>query len=542
MLLILAIYISNLIIVFALGSLVQHKIFNDDSHTAQFLFFNGLFAYMILIWIVLYFYKFDWILQIIMLVFSIFYLFKQPKYIKLFIEKFSHFPSIYKIVFVTVSLVVLSLSAAYSGLPDNESYYIQTIKWANEQGLVRGLINIHPFLGQFSGWHILQSGFNYHHLLFQWTFNDLNGLFFLIFWFYWLWLYQEKLTNTAYWLTLLPVVSVLLVFFIDSPSPDLPVVLLSLIIFDLFIRYYNKMTPSLLLQLFFLAIFSFLIKPTAVVNLFLVAILIWKHKHFIKKYWFAGLTVLSLILWLSKNYLITGYGFYPFTYFGYLIQPVWQYPRELMQYMSQLGQREGMALSLDQNIIAGFWQWLHQTGWHQVVNSLFVLMLFIFPLVLFFKKKSFQNIEAYVIIYVLGLFYFILILFINPNFRFFLAFLLFFILAIKSQEKLHRFYDFFNAVGIILFIIVALLLAKKHHFKAKNMLIPKPVSKLTYRFKSGQDDHFEYHYPDNSTLFWETGDAPLPAVHDNQIQYFKEHFDMVPQKQTGKKNAYYTKR
>jgi len=58
-------------------------------------------------------------------------------------------------------------------LIDNETYYIQTIKWLNEYGFVKGLANLHVFLGQTSGWHIAQSVFNFSFLYAN--FNDLSG-------------------------------------------------------------------------------------------------------------------------------------------------------------------------------------------------------------------------------------------------------------------------------------------------------------------------------------------------------------------------------
>jgi len=36
-------------------------------------------------------------------------------------------------------------------------------------------------------------------------------------------------------------------------------------------------------------------------------------------------------------------------------------------------------------------------------------------------------------------------------------------------------------------------------------------------------------------LFWESGDAPLPAVHHNQIDYFKKEFGIIPQWNKSKK-------
>jgi hypothetical protein len=61
-------------------------------------------------------------------------------------------------------LLLAIQTASQPTLPDNESYYIQTIKWINEFGFVKGLGNLHLFFAQTSGWHVLQSAYNFYFL------------------------------------------------------------------------------------------------------------------------------------------------------------------------------------------------------------------------------------------------------------------------------------------------------------------------------------------------------------------------------------------
>ena len=534
MLTILIIWLINLTIASALGSMVHALIFKNKQNLSEYLLFNGLFAYMLLIWVILYFNGFGLYLQIISFILAIIYLILQPKYVKILWQTFKGLSRRYKIIFYVTGLLVLMLSSAASSLPDNESYYIQTIKWANEQGLVKGLMNIHPFLGQFSGWHILQAGFNLHYQAF--TFNDLNGLFFLIFVFYWLHRYQKDWAETKYWLGLLPVVSVFFVFFIDSPSPDLPVILLSLVVFDLFIQNYQQLDRYQFIEMLLLSGFSFLIKPTAVINVVLILLLWWRHRkqlyHISLKINLFGLLLMAL--WLSKNYRITGYLFYPFDFFGKELKPAWQYPPELLQYMAQLGKQESMALSANSSIFAGFWQWLRQPGIHQIINPLMVFLLMLFPMVFSLKKRKARFSNSYLLLYLLGLAYFISILFISPNFRFFLAVLIFLTLFIKSVLSQPKFYQYFNTLGWGLFLTVGIYWAVHQHWHIKNLWLPQPVSNLNARYDTKKEGNLLYHYPYDNNLFWQTGDAPLPAVHHNQIEYFKKHFGIVPQKNVEK--------
>ena len=82
---------------------------------------------------------------------------------------------------ISLSLIVVLILAQCSAAPfiiDNESYYIQTIKWINEYGFVKGLANLHIFLGQTSGWHVTQSAFNFSFL--YKNLNDLSGFCLLL--------------------------------------------------------------------------------------------------------------------------------------------------------------------------------------------------------------------------------------------------------------------------------------------------------------------------------------------------------------------------
>lgn len=60
-------------------------------------------------------------------------------------EQFSSFSLWLKVLLGMNSLLILAQSAALPFVVDNETYYLQTIKWLNEYGLVPGLANLHLF-------------------------------------------------------------------------------------------------------------------------------------------------------------------------------------------------------------------------------------------------------------------------------------------------------------------------------------------------------------------------------------------------------------
>ena len=129
-----------------------------------------------------------------------------------------------KIFLFIITLLITVKCASFSNFIDNETYYIQTIKWLNEYGFVKGLVNLHVFLGQTSGWHIAQSAFSFSFL--HQDFNDINGYCLLLINFF------ALLKLNSFWqnknplfliIGLLPITNLLLFQFISTPSPDLAV-------------------------------------------------------------------------------------------------------------------------------------------------------------------------------------------------------------------------------------------------------------------------------------------------------------------------------
>ena len=92
--------------------------------------------------------------------------------------KINTLPSYLNILFGIIILFAVAQSASAPYIIDNESYYIQTIKWLDTYGYVKGLANFHFFLGQTSGWHILQSALNLDILSDR--INDINGFYLVL--------------------------------------------------------------------------------------------------------------------------------------------------------------------------------------------------------------------------------------------------------------------------------------------------------------------------------------------------------------------------
>src|SRR5690606_35447276 len=145
-------------------------------------------------------------------------------------SQWKNFSKFYKwLLGILVGLTTLK-SAGLPFVVDNESYYIQTIKWLNEYGFVKALANLHVFLAQNSGWHILQAGLNLSFLTDRIT--DLNGLLLIVCSFFYLSEFQQK--NEKHWIGFILLFNVLMFQFVDAPSPDLPLLLITPILFYFF--------------------------------------------------------------------------------------------------------------------------------------------------------------------------------------------------------------------------------------------------------------------------------------------------------------------
>lgn len=214
------------------------------------------------------------------------------------IQQFKKQKSFSKYVFAIGLILIILKSIQLPYLIDNESYYIQTIKWSNAYGIVKGLANLHPFFAQFSSWHILQAGLNFD--FFTYKINDLNGFVMLTF----MLLTLDKKLNQNQMISIGLLFSWILVFFIDTPSPDLPIILFSFLAFSI---YYNQLKSYYWFAILLL-ISSVFIKITLAPLLILLLFLMRKKRNIFYTLFFASLCT---SIWMLKNHLISGYPFYP---------------------------------------------------------------------------------------------------------------------------------------------------------------------------------------------------------------------------------------
>ena len=474
-----------------------------------------------------------------------------------FYQEFKNLNATLKFFIVAITTLIIAQCSSIPYVIDNESYYIQTIKWLNGYGFVKGLGNLHIFYAQTSGWHIAQSAFNFSFL--YKNFNDLSGYCLLIGNISAVFKLNEyfSTTNKNYLIIgLLPLANVFFFQFISAPSPDIPVYVLTFIIFFYFIENFKNTTIDTFNLITLLVLFALFIKVTSVALLILpIILLIPNFKSFAPK--LIPISIFGLLflsLFVIKNSLLTGYPLFPFTRLeldsNHIIprNVISFFFSEQMRYNYFISESDLNQLSFSQIAI----KWLLSSKINAIFNALTILIIAISP---FFISKYFNKKSVWIIYFVV-IFQLLILLFTSPQYRFFIhltLFFSFFIFACWFANKKLIFASYYLSIGLIavvLFFPVSYksltenkLIGKNSRFSATNILYPHNNSKWNTAFESVQKGNLKFNSPTNNYFFWGSGNGNLPSVNKAQIEYFEKYYQVIPQqKTTDLKDGFYAKK
>lgn len=463
-----------------------------------------------------------------------------------------------KIFLFITTILIAAKCASFSNYIDNETYYIQTIKWLNEYGFVKGLANLHIFLGQTSGWHIAQSAFSFSFL--HQDFNDINGLCLLLFNIF------SLIKLNSFWqnknplfliMGLLPITNLFLFLFIGTPSPDLAVYLFSSLLFYYFIKHFNNIETGSYNLIFIFSIFIVYIKISSLPILLLPLILLALNfkKLYLNIYISYIFGVLVFGLFIFKNLIITGYPFFPSQIFKDVIYLDYTLPTELYTFSFNNARLYGSTVLKSDfesmNVFQIFIKWLFYSKIDSIFNILIILSALITPYFL----KNYLNKKSYWILYIVFLFQLLFLFLTSPQYRFILNFLIiFYFIILSSFIKSKRIITYSLNLSIIIILFTFIYPIKPYGsiknklfkvnsgFLIENVFIPYDNSNLNTDYQFCRISNLEYYSPDKKTLIWATGNGKLPCLNKKQALYFKKKYGYIPQKRTNDlKDGFYSK-
>lgn len=423
-------------------------------------------------------------------------------------DEFWTFFSAIKKSFWFILILTLLFGSFYPFILDHFGYYVPTIKWISEVGLVKGISNLDLLLGQMSVWHILQAGFSN----FTDPFLRLNVIVLIT---YLIYIFEKKS-----WIQL--VFFPVLFLFSQSPSPDLPVIVFSLIILNEILKL-NKNIASL----FSFSIFVFAIKPTMIwlpILVFLYSLMIVKSNL---KFILPGFLI--LLLFLFKNIWTFGFPIFPVQFSDLNVS--WKPNAELLKNSSEMAILKTYDMQFTFDEISKFStfdyikNWLFLKGMKGIIHQLFILSLmgfFLFSL----KKKS----KLIWLIFISILIKSILVILFSAQYRFFIDifFVIFFVLFFEKFSK--RFSLMIFSVATIFFGIFLsfpnLVQSYLPSFKLgsfmtgfnKNQFYKPSVYELK-KYKTHQIGNLKFNVVKNYPFSFDT---PIPAISPS---FIKEDLD-----------------
>jgi hypothetical protein len=448
------------------------------------------------------------------------------------------------IIFTLLFVFILAIqTASHPTLPDNESYYIQTIKWINHYGMVKGLGNLHLFFAQTSGWHVLQSIYNFNFLTEKLaSLSGFLSFLMVLFSFKNLHLYFIEKKNLQLIFALLPVFIILFFPLINVPSPDVATYGISLVVYYLFLNSEDSKESSFKLMVSF-CVFLVLIKVTNLALLLIPLAFFFLEKEIKLKnnILLVVITAFCFGVLFAKNGLLTGYIFYPIHSFG-VWNDFYKIPNSVLDFFFSDAMRYNFFIdpvafkNSSLPIIAK--QWLFLSYSDLFFNA---SILFCFAIIPFLIRKEKINSKIWIVYFIL-FFQFILLIFSSPQYRFFLGTTLFFFAFIASFILNSKLKIYLSLVASLLvlsaytfvpqaFSLISSnkIITNRSAFSVANLVMPSNITSLKTKFKIIKNQNLNYYSPTNPDLFWETGNGPLPCVNQKQLDYFENYFNVIPQ-------------
>ena len=362
-----------------------------------------------------------------------------------------HFIRNNAIPFCALTVIISFFGSFYPFILDHFGYYIPQIKWLTEFGIVKGLTNLELIQGQMSFWHVIQAGFSHY----SDSFLRINTVLLVG---YLLYIFEKK---SYLHLIFFPI----LFLFIQSPSPDLAVIALSMILLNE-IMLKNKNYAGL----FVISVFIFVVKPTMIWPPLLVILYITIYYKEYKNFKWIILGLLIGIFYLFKNLWTFGYPIFPLTILDFNLP--WKPHPYLMEFSARTAIEKTYDNQFTYEQIKEFkpwdyiYNWLFLKGIKSYIHIIFIASLVGFGIYTLLSKKKLIG-----VIFLSILIKSILVLLFSAQYRFFID--VFFVIAFII------FIDVLRKKTIYLLFLIGSI------FVATPLSFPKLLQQTISSFKLG---------------------------------------------------------
>ncbi|WDF46821.1 hypothetical protein PQ459_18220 [Chryseobacterium sp. KACC 21268] len=328
--------------------------------------------------------------------------------------------------------LIIIFSASFSPyLFDHYGYYVPTVSYLKQVGFVKGISNFDLLLGQTSFWHIYQAGFS-HFIDPFFKINSYLSVLFLIY------IYERK---QYFLLIFIPI----FLLFVQQPSPDLPVLIITLIVINELI---HKKENSILL---YLSLFAVCIKP---IVFWLPLLVIFQSAHQ-RKFNFKVVVPIFIFAGLSiaKNLWLFGFPLFPVSLIDFNLP--WKPSQQMITYSSQIGLMKSYDMKYTYQQISQFdffdriFHWF-TIGYKSVFNIGIIVSLLIVGIFVFKKKSRF-----YYLLLIFLIVKSVVIFTISAQYRFFIdvyVIAIFILVKYISEKKLLFFTVFLSLFVSVIFI------------------------------------------------------------------------------------------
>lgn len=244
-----------------------------------------------------------------------------------------------KFAILLTLFVIASIAIQQPTNFDTGYYHLNSIRWANEYHIIKGLGNLHSRLGFNQLFFLYSASLNFHPYLNNYAFHVSNSFLCALF-------FVGMFLNSSF----IDLLILCLFFFIpmpfhwiSSPTPDYASTILQIVVFRYFIEILyattinNKEKLNLFIFIAILAtilvfiklnngVFSLGLGLSSFILIKKYPLYIYEKRKIKKAFIFIGI---FFLLWMVRGYIQTGYPFYPMTLGK--INFIWTVPEEMVK-------------------------------------------------------------------------------------------------------------------------------------------------------------------------------------------------------------------